>query len=619
MRKVSTDLLFKDIENTIKQRNSTLLAERKASLDEATRRADQLRAELQAQRKQMEEVGQRIERQSEILAACQRRRETLDDRRDYAVQEYHRAQERLKSAQESFSAVRSENARLAQRYDALALSAPRDDSNYDAHLRAYEQQVENIDNEIDRLTQEIKTLKLTNDDAATNDVINALYLQASKLRGEKAALSVPVEDTSIKEARARHFAHMEEIRAELVALEKQERDCQAAESQATSELSRAENNIQNLQNEPERDRLAEKAAKEEIGALKEELKSIPPPPTAAILTAKLDEERASVALEAVEAEVAAESDEAKARFESSALVSGGEWESLSQLTTKRTEAEKLWNQSVKEELEQIKTEVVPTLDWAKERAAELEQTHGQVEISQHDYLTPEEEHVLATTFTPEQRAFLEQGGGLKVTATKGLSEWFFYLSVGTTLAALGVSMAGMDSELSVPVLTGFVLVAITTAVIIRLLRLRSTVRMKRRDGTGTPYIEVPYSARNYRDFQRAQVKKMDLDERIHRRALVADARRQAADAQTKYDDYLAQNFPDSSRTSPLAAALDMEQPVEHWYEETLRASLGEGEWPSVELDRLRPRKKCDESKHDSRTRNRWESLLKERGLTEFLR
>lgn len=180
-------------------------------------------------------------------------------------------------------------------------------------------------------------------------------------------------------------------------------------------------------------------------------------------------------------------------------------------------------------------------------------------------------------------------------------------------------MAGMDSELSVPVLTGFVVLAITIAVIIRLLRLRSTVRMKRRHGTGTPYIEVPYSAKNYRDFQRAQVKKMDLDERIHSRTLVADARRQADDAQRKFDAYLAENFPDSSRTSPLAAARDMEQPVERWYEEALRASLGEGEWPSVELKRLRPLKKRDESKHDSRTRNRWESLLKERGLTEFLR
>lgn len=619
MRKISTDLLFKDIEDTIRQRNSTFLAEREASVEEATRRADQVRAELQSQRKLMEEVEERIELQSEILAACERRRETLEERRNSAVQEYHRAQERLKSAQESFSAVRSESARLAQRYDALALSAPRDDSNYDAHLKAYEQQVENLDNEIDRLMQEIKTLKLKNDNAATSDVINALYLQASKLRGDKAALSVPVEDTSTKKARARHFKHMEDVRAELVSLEKHERDCQDAENQARSELIEAENKIRDLQNEPERDRLAEKAAKVEIGELRKELESIPLPPMAAVMTAKLDEERASAALEAAEAEVAAESDEAKARFGSSALVTGGEWESFSQLTTKRPEAEKLWSQSVNEELEQIKTEVAPTLDRAKERAEALRQTHGEVKISEHHYLTPEEEHVLTTTFTPEQRAFLEQGGVLKVTTTKGLSEWIIYLSVGTLLATLGFSMTGMDSDLSVPVLTGFVLVALAIAVIIRLLRLRSTVRMKRRTATGTPYIEVPYSAKNYRDFQHAQVKKMDLDELIHSRALVADARRQAVDAQAKFDAYLAQNFPDSSRTSPFAAARDMEQPVERWYEETLQASLGEGEWPSVELDRLRPRKKCDENEHDFRTRNRWESLLKERGLTEFLR
>lgn len=624
MRKISTDILYRDIDEAVRQQHSDLLAACQSDLDEATREAEAMRSGLRQREREKEECEKQLNEQLSIVNRCRQQSKTHAERQKAAEYEYLRAQERLKYVEHRHAAVIEEKARIGQRYDTLALSAPQDRSNYDAQLAAYRAQVENLDNEIKQLTSEIETLKRSGQRSSSEELINALYLQVMKLRGDKAALPIPVEDGALKAERSKHFDHMEGVRAELVSLEQEVDDWRKAENEALSDLEAIEKRLHDLQDEPERNRIHELAAHDKIDSLREKLNGFPTAPSASEISAALNEESAAEALKEVEDQVANQIEAAKIRFESSDLVRSGDWKSFSQLVSNRAEAERLWGESVEEELAQIESEIAPDLAQVREHAEYMELKFADRMLDVPAGLTPEEERVLSTTFTPEEITFLQRGGELKVWTTKGFRSWAFYLNIGLVVAMLIVCIlmenGRFESDEFTQEMVG-VAAAITvlTAVVIRLFRLKGTVRMKYRLWPEERYIDVPYTADNFRKFREAQTKKSELERQLQKRNELISARREESILSEKLNSYIGENFPQSARTAPLKDSQNLRQNVECWYEETLEASLGKTDFPAVKLEMLRPSIGGSDNEHVTRTLNRWESKLKKHGWTEFTR
>lgn len=624
MQEISTNRLFADIENKVKQSNESLLKECEQRLNVASRNADEVRRHIISLKEKKKDYENQLQKQQNLISGCRERRASYQSRVELAIERYRQAESSAKSSAEEHSRSLRELARINERYNALTLSAPNVSDNYDAELEAYKHRMKSIQSEIDRISKEIEQLSVSGGaNSGDASLKNALIIQLNKLKGDKASIPRPVENAAATKATAEHSRLMKESQESLDKAEREEQAKQDASNRAQIELSDANITLNSLRNEPEMDRKIEKEATDRTIQLMEilsDFSTVPSPDEQQIL----NEERSAIEVsEATDEQVKKQIEAAKQCFQSSPLSQEGKWDLLCTLTGKRNDAVKIWNMCVESELQAIQETVVPDLSNVQSKNTEAEKKYGYLadwHPTNSEDLSSNEAQILESKFTPEQRAVLESGGTLYVKTTRGCSSWLAYIFFGfiisLLLTAIPLSMDQIGKEFESEL---FILWPILWCVLVIIFRFRGRKQKVEMvsHGSGLKFINTPNTP-NFKEFNRVQSKKLQLEERTQGRSELIAAREELASEREHLDAYLRQNFPESLRDVPLDCSPALTEEVEGWYRQTLESSLEKGGWPTIRLDRLRAQPSHLDNSHFKNVYTHWESELKSSGLVEFV-
>ena len=564
-------------------------------------------------------------------ARCQQRRQTHAQRMEENSNHLAVAERQVEDARLQVRRAEEEVTYAKRRCLDLESSPPVQSSNYEAELEAHHEYVSVLDDKIEELQSRLKHV-VTSTGAGTDAAAHVQRLEEliDEVQLKRDLEKPPIEDRAYQQRLEQFEKSLADARDEYASARVTRDEAVEGLESALAKLSNYKHYREELALEPERDRRAERLAREQELELVAQIKSLQITFTAQEGRLIQQESDAFQKLQQVKQTVEQQIENTAKRLTESSISRSGVLAEIETLTSKRDTARKLWKKAILVVEERIRVGVSPNLPALRRELNTAEQqilkTQNKIKKKFDQLeLSAEEEHTLRESFTREQEIVLDSGKQITYRQEVSKTEGVLYVLVGILFVVGAPPLlkaiyapesdwvwAGTLSTIF-GVLLG--LIAISVIIVARM-RCRPTytvTRSVRPDGS----IDFNDTGHKYRNYERA-LKHRELQRSLKKWETETQRARQSyEEAFKRGDKKVTEWLPSDYLRNPILSDDSLAPIVKDLRGELVAASVGNSQWPVIDLQPFKARYKPDAKGYDD-VWDTWSARLQEQGLEAFL-